>query len=121
MGAGTGVRFGTAVHSVFPVAAQDPRAFALVGMGAFLSAASHAPVMAIILLFEMTLSYDIILPLMLCSVVAYYTARGIRDQSLYRESLQKTAAEQPEPVHLPGVVADLVKAQAMPVRHTARF
>lgn len=53
-----------------------PAGFALVGMGAFLSAASRAPVMAVIMLFEMTLSYDIILPLMLCSVIAYYTARG---------------------------------------------
>ena len=65
-------------------------------MGALLAAASHAPVMAIIMLFEMTLSYDIIMPLMLSSVVAYYTARGIEDQSLYSEALQKKAAEQPE-------------------------
>ena len=121
MGATLGYLYGFAVHSVWPLGAADPQAFALVGMGALLAAASHAPVMAIILLFEMTLSYDIILPLMLCSVVAYYTARGIRDQSLYSEALQKKAAEQPEPVHLPGVVADLVKAQATPVRQTARF
>ncbi|MEY2877845.1 MAG: hypothetical protein RLZZ15_225, partial [Verrucomicrobiota bacterium] len=76
MGASAGYVFGTAVHHVWPAAAQDPRAFALVGMGAFLSAASHAPVMAVIMLFEMTLSYDIILPLMLCSVLAYYTAKS---------------------------------------------
>ena len=121
MGATLGYLYGYAVHAVWPLGAADPQAFALVGMGALLAAASHAPVMAIILLFEMTLSYDIILPLMLCSVVAYYTARGIHDQSLYSEALQKKAAEQPESVHLPGVVADLVKAQAVPVRQTARF
>jgi len=119
MGATLGYLYGFAVHAVWPLGAADPQAFALVGMGALLAAASHAPVMAIILLFEMTLSYDIILPLMLCSVVAYYTARGIQDQSLYSESLQKKAAEQP--VHLPGVVADLVKAQVTTVRQTARF
>ena len=119
MGASLGYLFGYAVHAVWPPGAADPQAFALVGMGALLAAASHAPVMAIILLFEMTLSYDIILPLMLCSVVAYYTARGIKDQSLYSEALQKKAAEQP--VHLPGVVADLVKAQTTRVLLTARF
>ena len=121
MGATLGYLFGFAVHAVWPLGAADPQAFALVGMGALLAAASHAPVMAIILLFEMTLSYDIIMPLMLCSVVAYYTARGIEDQSLYSEVLKKKAADAPEPVRLPGVVADLVKAQLTPVRETARF
>jgi CIC family chloride channel protein len=121
MGATAGYLFGHAVHAVWPEGAADPQAFALVGMGALLAAASHAPVMAIILLFEMTLSYDIILPLMLCSVVAYYTARGIEDQSLYSEALRKKAAEEPEPVHLPGVVADLTRAQATRVLLTARF
>ncbi|MSU45912.1 MAG: voltage-gated chloride channel ClcB [Lacunisphaera sp.] len=119
MGASLGYLFGFAINSVWSLGAADPRAFALVGMGALLAAASHAPVMAIILLFEMTLSYDIIMPLMLSSVVAYYTARGIEDQSLYSESLKKKAAE--EPVHLPGVVADLVRAQTTPVLQTARF
>ncbi len=121
MGASLGYLFGFAVNAVWPLGAADPRAFALVGMGALLAAASHAPVMAIIMLFEMTLSYDIIMPLMLCSVVAYYTARGIEDQSLYSEALKKKAAEEPEPVHLPGVVADLVKAQTTRVLQTARF
>ena len=97
MGAGAGYLFGTAVHNVWPAAAQDPRAFALVGMGAFLSAASHAPVMAVIMLFEMTLSYDIILPLMLCSVIAYYTAKGLEGASLYSESLQRKEAESTPP------------------------
>jgi len=120
-GAALGYLFGYGVHAVWPAGAADPRAFALVGMGALLAAASHAPVMAIILLFEMTLSYDIIMPLMLCSVIAYYTARGIEDQSLYSEALSKKAAAAPEPVHLPGVVADLVRGQASAVSLTARF
>ena len=107
VGATLGYLFGFGVHQVWPQGAADPRAFALVGMGALLAAASHAPVMAIIMLFEMTLSYDIIMPLMLCSVVAYYTARGIEDNSLYSEALKKKAAEAPAPVVLPGTVADL--------------
>ena len=121
MGASLGYLFGFAVNAVWPAGASDPRAFALVGMGALLAAASHAPVMAIIMLFEMTLSYDIIMPLMLCSVVAYYTARGIESQSLYSAALKKKAAEAPEAVQLPGIVADLAKPQAAPVLLTARF
>ena len=121
VGAALGYLFGYGVHAVWPEGAADPRAFALVGMGALLAAASHAPVMAIILLFEMTLSYDIIMPLMLCSVVAYYTARGIENQSLYSEALSKKAAAEPAPAPLPGVVADLVRGQTSAVAITARF
>lgn len=121
VGAALGYLFGFGVHAVWPEGAADPRAFAMVGMGALLAAASHAPVMAIILLFEMTLSYDIIMPLMLCSVVAYYTARGIENQSLYSEALSKKAAAEPEATNLPGVVADLVRGQTSAVPITARF
>ena len=121
MGATLGYLYGFAVHAVWPLGAADPSAFALVGMGALLAAASHAPVMAIIMLFEMTLSYDIVMPLMLCSVVAYYTARGIEDQSLYSEVLRKKAADAPDAVQLPGTVADLAKPQATRVLLVARF
>lgn len=110
MGASAGYLFGDAVHAVWPVGAADPRAFALVGMGAFLSATSRAPVMAVIMLFEMTLSYDIILPLLLCSVIAYYTAKGIEEQSLYSESLKRKEAEEVEPLLPAGRVADLMKS-----------
>ncbi len=120
MGAAMGYLFGFGVHEIWPQGAADPGAFALVGMGALLAAASHAPVMAVIMLFEMTLSYDIIMPLMLCSVVAYYTARGIENQSLYSEALSKKAADEPEPV-LPGSVADLARPQTAVVKLTARF
>lgn len=120
VGATLGYLFGFGVHQVWPLGAADPRAFALVGMGALLAAASHAPVMAIIMLFEMTLSYDILMPLMLCSVVSYYTARGIENNSLYSEALKKKAAEAPAPLVLPGTVADL-KRRTAAVRLTDRF
>jgi chloride channel protein, CIC family len=122
MGAGAGFLFGQAVHTIWPGGAVDPRAFALVGMGAFLSAVSHAPVMAVIMLFEMTLSYDIILPLMLCSVVAYYTAKGLEGRSLYSEVLKKKAAEAPSDAAFgSGQVAELMKAKPPTLSRHARF
>jgi CIC family chloride channel protein len=121
MGAGVGYLFGDAVHMLWPAGAADPRAFALVGMGAFLSAASRAPVMAVIMLFEMTLSYDIILPLLLCSVLAYYTAKGIEEESLYSESLKRKEAEQHVPTLPAGRVADLMKKDPPVVAMTAHF
>jgi len=121
MGASGGYLFGTGVHLIWPQAAMDPQAFALVGMGAFLSASSRAPLMAVIMVFEMTLSYDVILPLMLCSVVAYFTARGIDSHSLYGDALKKKEAEEPPTVLETGMVGDLVKADPPTVLPTARF
>jgi CIC family chloride channel protein len=121
MGAGAGLLFGTAVHEFWPSGAQDPRTFALVGMGAFLSAASHAPVMAVILLFEMTMSYDIILPLLLCSVIAYYTSKSLEGASLYSEALKRKAAAVPDPGLSDSRVADLMRANPPVISPGAHF
>ncbi len=121
MGASAGYLFGTAVNVFWPTGAADPQAFALVGMGAFLSAATYAPVMAVIMLFEMTLSYDIILPLLLSAVVAYYTAKGVQGESLYSESLRRKAAETPQATLPLGTVRDLMKQNPPVVPTTAHF
>jgi len=121
MGAAGGYLFGSAVNGLWPQAAIDPSAFALVGMGAFLSAASRAPLMAVILLFEMTLSYNIILPLMLCSVVAYFMARGIDSHSLYGEVLRRKEAESATHVLESRVVRDLIKVDPPTVSPRAHF
>jgi chloride channel protein, CIC family len=121
MGAGAGLLFGTFAHRLWPAAAENPQAFALVGMGAFLSAASHAPVMAVIMLFEMTLSYDIVLPLLLCSVLAYYTAKGLEDSSLYSEALKRKAAAVPDPTLGESRVVDMMRANPPVVAPNAHF
>ena len=121
MGASAGYLFGSAAHALWPNSAVNPEAFALVGMGAFLSAATHAPVMAVIMLFEMTLSYDIILPLMMCSVVAYYVAQGIERRSVYSESLQCKAAREPDPEAAIEHVAELMKPDPPSVPAQAPF
>jgi Chloride channel protein EriC len=122
IGACTGFLLASAVLIYFPGCGLDPRAFAMVGMGAFLSAVTHAPVMAIILLFEMTLSYDIILPLMLCNVVAYFTAKGVEGTSLYSNSLKRKAAEDPANAKLESNrVIHLMKPDPPAVRETASF
>jgi CIC family chloride channel protein len=121
MGACAGLLFGTAVHQIFPTAAPLPWAFALVGMGAFLSAATHAPLMAVIMLFEMTLSYDIILPLLVCAVIAYYTAKSLEGASLYSEVLKRKAAAVPDPTLSEGRVADMMRENPAVIRPNARF
>ncbi len=121
MGAGAGFLFGDLMHKFWPAAASNPQAFALVGMGAFLSAATHAPVMAVIMLFEMTLSYDIVLPLMACCVLAYYTAKSLQGSSLYSEVLKRKAAAVPDPALSESRVADMMRTNPPTIAPNARF
>ncbi|HMJ06388.1 MAG TPA: CBS domain-containing protein, partial [Chthoniobacterales bacterium] len=99
----------------------NPAAFALVGMGAFLAATTHAPIMAIIMIFELTLDYQIILPLMLACVVGYYTSVSIEKRSIYAEALKRKGAgdfrKQLAELH----VRDLMKSNPLTVAPTARF
>lgn len=62
--------------------------FALVGMAGLCSATTHAPITAIILAFELTRDYGLILPLMLCSIIASITARLFDKESLYTSRLR---------------------------------
>ncbi len=68
MGAAFGALFGDAVHIMDPHSQSQLAAYAVVGMGGFLAATTHAPLTSILLIFEMTLDYDVVLPLMLACV-----------------------------------------------------
>jgi len=60
-----------------------PEAFALVGMAGLVAGSTHAPLTAIMIVFEMTNDYALILPLMLCGALAYITARLLYPHSIY--------------------------------------
>ncbi|SAL49284.1 ClcB-like voltage-gated chloride channel protein [Caballeronia humi] len=93
VGAVLGCLFGIAAHTIWPHSTSAPYAYAMVGMGAFLAAATHAPLMAILMIFEMTLSYQVVLPLMLSCVVAYFIARTSEQTSMYEVTLRRTRDE----------------------------
>jgi CIC family chloride channel protein len=94
VGAAIGQLFGQAMHALWPALAVTPAAFAVVGMGAFLAAATSAPLMAILMIFEMTLSYHVMLPLMLACVVAYFLARSVGGPSMYAITGKRNVEEQ---------------------------
>jgi CIC family chloride channel protein len=72
-----------------PTIVSVPAAYALIGMGSFLSATTLAPLTSILLIFEMTGDYEIVLPLMLACVSSHYTAKVYRHgKSVYHASLQ---------------------------------
>ncbi|BCF97030.1 voltage-gated ClC-type chloride channel ClcB [Paraburkholderia sp. PGU19] len=93
-GAVLGSLFGLGMNALWPHGTSAPFAYAMVGMGAFLAGATQAPLMAILMIFEMTLSYQVVLPLMVSCVVAYFAARAIGKTSMYEVTLHRNREEQ---------------------------
>jgi chloride channel protein, CIC family len=90
IGCAIGALFGGLVHTALPGVTSVSTAYALIGMGGFLAATTHAPLTSILMLFEMTLDYDMVLPLMLTCVIAHYTAKVYRrGESIYHGSLTR--------------------------------
>ncbi len=89
MGAMLGEAFGQVVHQLFPGITAPPGAYALVGMSAFFTGAAHAPITSILILFEMTGDYLIILPLMLATVVSTFVSKMISRESIYTLKLTR--------------------------------
>ena len=90
MGAMLGTIFELVVKSVFPEIPAPPGAYALIGMAATFTAAAHAPITAVIILFELTGDYRIILPLMLTvvltTIISQYLLKG---ESIYTLKLSR--------------------------------
>ena len=89
VGAATGGAFGVAIASLFPGLGLHPEAYALVGMSAVVAAATAAPITGILIVFEMTNDYAIMLPLMLTTVIAYVVARKTEQDTLYSGWLRR--------------------------------
>jgi len=121
VGSGFGYLVGCAFHSLWPHSALTPSAFALVGMGAFLAATTHAPLMAMLMVFEITLDYAIILPLMMGCVIAYYLSVGIEPASIYSEALKRKGARLFDEQLSRLRVLDLMKVDPPAVPVTAGF
>jgi CIC family chloride channel protein len=74
---------------VYVIAAALPATYALVGMGAFFGAVSRVPFTGIVIIFEITTNFNLVLPLMVSSVVAYLVAEKVSPGSLYHQLLQR--------------------------------
>ena len=93
MGAMLGGAFGVGARLLFPSFTAQPGAYALVGMGAMVAAATHAPLTAVVILFEMTDNYSIILPLMTACVIALVVSRRLDHLSIYTTKLKRAGIE----------------------------
>jgi chloride channel protein, CIC family len=89
MGAMLGMAFGLAAHEVLPDIAGPAGAYGLIGMGAVFAAAARAPMTAILIIFELTGDYRIMLPLMLAVVIATALANRMSPDSIYTLKLAR--------------------------------
>jgi len=89
LGAVAGGAYGQILEMIFPGTGLSAGSYALVGMGAFLAAATHAPMTAIFLLFEITDSYQVIVPIMLACVIGTSFARHLKKDSLETAELSR--------------------------------
>lgn len=86
-GAMLGNAFGSVAHGVFPSWTASSAAYGLVGMAAVFAAAAEAPITAIMIVFEMSNDYTIILPLMVCTVIATLLGRKLLGYTIYEMKL----------------------------------
>jgi CIC family chloride channel protein len=89
LGAGVGGAFGVIVNGFDLAPHASPAHYALVGMAAVVAATTHAPLTAILIVYEITRSYQIILPLMLAAVISTVVARLIMRDSIYTLKLAR--------------------------------
>jgi len=83
MGAMLGAFFGYFVNQLFPEITAGPGAYALVAMGGLVAGTTRAPVTAIIIVFELTNDYNIILPLMVTVVISTILSSKLTRESIY--------------------------------------
>ncbi|OSM02291.1 chloride channel protein [Magnetofaba australis] len=89
LGAMVGGAFGTYAHALFPALSASPGAYTLVGMGAMAAAVLGAPISAILILFELTNDYRIMLALMVASMVATLLINQVYRDSVYTKALRR--------------------------------
>ncbi len=89
LGALLGSMLGNLVNLLAPGLNIDPSSFAFVGMGAFFTAMARAPITSIVMLFELTGNYQLVLPLMFGCIIANISAERLKQGSVYENLLEK--------------------------------
>jgi CIC family chloride channel protein len=83
IGAMLGGTVGTVAHYLFPAYTATPGAYALVGMGAVFAGVIRAPMTSVLMIFEMTQDYAVIVPLMIANLVSLFVASRLQPEPIY--------------------------------------
>jgi len=104
IGAALGGVLGGIFHMLFPTVVVKPEIFALVGMGAFFAGSAKVPISAIIMVSEMTGDYNILIPAILSSTMAYLVSG---DYTIYEKQVLTRADS---PAHIPELLSDILSS-----------
>lgn len=116
LGAALGYLVGVCGHSLLAtigLSSGSPITYALAGMGTFFSAVARVPVTGIVIVFEMTTNFNLVLPLMIGSVTAYLVAEQIEPGSLYDLLLQWSGINLEKELPAQGIITQLTAANVM--------
>jgi CIC family chloride channel protein len=107
IGSMVGASVGGVAHLLFPASTAGPGAYALVGMGAAFAGIIRTPLTSVIMIFELTRDYTIIVPLMISNLIAFYISQQLQKVPIYE------ALAQQDGLHLPhrttGAQAELLR------------
>ena len=95
IGATMGAAVGSVAHALFPAYTAGPGAYALVGMGTAFAGIVRTPLTSVIMIFEVTRDYSIIVPLMISNLIAYFISQRLQKEPIYE------ALAYQDGVHLP--------------------
>ena len=123
LGAAAGSMFGAIIHHAGWGTALPTGAFALVGMGSVLAATVHSPLLALIMVFEISLNYSLVPPLMLACAISSLVASRLHRDSIYTAPLRaKGLAEDRDNQQVGAAtrrtVGELMREPVPPVRET---
>jgi CIC family chloride channel protein len=113
IGAMMGAAVGSVAHTLFPSVTAGPGAYALVGMGTAFAGIVRTPLTSVIMIFEVTRDYTIIVPLMISNLIAFFISYKLQQEPIYE------ALAHQDGIHLPTaeVRAQAAKSQVV---HTMR-
>ena len=114
IGAMLGSAYGALAHDALPGLATAAGAYGLVGMGAVFAAAARAPITAVLIIFELTGNYNVILPIMVAVVVATALANAVTPETIYTLKLRRRGIniDAPKP---DGLMGQITVAEALGV------
>jgi chloride channel protein, CIC family len=121
IGSAIGVLYGQVVLYFAPQLRPDPAMYGLMGMGSFLAATTGAPLMAILMVFELTLSYAIVPFLMVACVLGYYCSSFFERRFMYGESLERKGAAFFNSQLAEVDLVDLIKVDPLTLPQNATF
>jgi len=114
IGAMIGAGVGGVAHALFPTETAGPGAYALVGMGTAFAGVVRTPWTSVIMIFEITRDYTIIVPLMISNMIAFFISQKLQKEPIYE------ALSHQEGIYLPTAEARF-QAERIQVQQTMRL